>query len=94
MASPKGKAKDVGKRNKRIWRESQQKLVVRVPRRRVHSAVTGPLYTYNLELDCLAFEFNSTDLEIDPNSRNVTFCVGIVCKTEEEAGLRWMLVST
>lgn len=43
--------------------------------------------TYNLEFHCLAFELNSSDLEVNANCRNVAFCVGIVCKTEEEARL-------
>ena len=43
--------------------------------------------THNLELDRLSLELNSTNLEIDADCRDVTFCVGIVRKTEEEARL-------
>ena len=46
------------------------------------------LRTYNLKFDRLAFKLNSTNLKVDANRRDVTFCVGIVCKTEEEAGLK------
>ena len=47
----------------------------------------GVRATYNLKLDRLAFELNGTNLEVDANCGNIAFCVGIVCKTEEEAGL-------
>jgi hypothetical protein len=40
-----------------------------------------------LKLDRLAFELNSANLEVDANCRDVAFCIGIVCETEEEAGL-------
>jgi len=40
----------------------------------------------NLKFDRLAFKLDSTNLEVDANRGDVTFCVGIVCKTEEEAG--------
>jgi hypothetical protein len=43
--------------------------------------------TYNLKFHCLAFELNSSNLEVDANCRDVAFCIGIVCKTEEETGL-------
>jgi len=46
------------------------------------------LRAYNLKFDRLAFKLNSTNLEVDANRGDVTFCVGIVCKTEEEAGLK------
>jgi len=41
----------------------------------------------NLKLDSLAFELNSTNLEVNANCRYVAFCIGIVCETEEKAGL-------
>ena len=47
----------------------------------------GEERTHNLKFDRLAFEFNSANLEIDANCGDIAFCVGIVCKTEEEAGL-------
>ena len=43
--------------------------------------------THNLEFDRLSLELNSTNLEINADCRDVTFCVGIVRKTEEEARL-------
>jgi hypothetical protein len=49
------------------------------------------LGTHNLKLDSLAFELNSANLEVDANCRYVAFCVGIVCKTEEEARLETRL---
>jgi hypothetical protein len=45
------------------------------------------LYTHNLKLDSLAFELNSANLEVNANCRYVAFCIGIVCETEEKAGL-------
>lgn len=45
------------------------------------------LRTYNLQFDCLAFELNSANLEVDANRGDVAFCIGIVCKTEQKAGL-------
>jgi hypothetical protein len=45
------------------------------------------LRTYNLQFDSLAFELNSANLEVDANCGDVAFCIGIICKTEEEAGL-------
>lgn len=45
------------------------------------------LRTYDLQFDCLSFKLNSTNLEVDANCGNVAFCIGIICKTEEEAGL-------
>jgi hypothetical protein len=45
------------------------------------------LRTYNLQFDCLAFELNSANLEVDANCGDVAFCIGIICKAEEEAGL-------
>jgi hypothetical protein len=45
------------------------------------------LRTYNLQFDGLAFELNSANLEVDANCGDVAFCIGIICKTEEEAGL-------
>jgi len=41
----------------------------------------------NLEFDRLSLELNSANLEIDTDGRDVTFCVGIVRKAEEEARL-------
>ena len=43
--------------------------------------------THNLEFDRLSLELNSANLEIDADCRDVTFCVGIIRKTEEEARL-------
>jgi hypothetical protein len=43
--------------------------------------------THNLEFDRLSLELNSTNLEINADCRDVTFCVGIIRKTEEEARL-------
>ena len=43
--------------------------------------------THDLQFDCLAFKLNSANLEVDANCGDVAFCVGIICKTEEEAGL-------
>lgn len=40
--------------------------------------------TDNLEFHGLAFELDSSDLEINTDSRNVTFCVGIVGESKEE----------
>jgi len=45
------------------------------------------LCTYDLQFDCLAFELNSANLEVDANCGDVAFRIGIICKTEEEAGL-------
>lgn len=44
--------------------------------------------THNLEFDRLSLELNSANLKIDANCRDVTFCVGIICETEEEARLK------
>ncbi len=43
--------------------------------------------THNLEFDRLSLKLNSANLEIDANCGDVTFCVGIVRETEEEARL-------
>ena len=51
------------------------------------STKEGRERTHNLKFDRLAFELNSANLEIDANCGDIAFCVGIVCKTEEEAGL-------
>ena len=54
----------------------------------VQEFVTVPrMRTHNLELDRLSLELNGTNLEINADCRDVTFCVGIVRKTEEEARL-------
>lgn len=47
----------------------------------------GDTRTHNLKFDGLSLELNSANLEIDADCRNVTFCVGIVRETEEEARL-------
>jgi hypothetical protein len=61
--------------------------VVAVPRRGAPRKGQRGLRTYNLQFDCLAFELNSANLEVDANCGDVAFCIGIICKTEEEAGL-------
>jgi hypothetical protein len=43
--------------------------------------------THNLQLDGLAFKFNSADLEVNTNSTDITLGVRVVCKTEEETRL-------
>jgi hypothetical protein len=43
--------------------------------------------TYNLQLDGLAFEFNSSDLKVNTNSTDITLCVRVVCETEEKTRL-------
>ena len=40
-----------------------------------------------MEFNCLAFELDSANLEVNANCRDVAFCIGIVCETEEETGL-------
>lgn len=41
----------------------------------------------NLQLDGLAFEFNSSDLKVNTNSADITLCVRVVCETEEKTRL-------
>jgi hypothetical protein len=43
--------------------------------------------THNLQLDGLAFEFNSSDLKVNTNSADITLCVRVVCETEEKTRL-------
>jgi hypothetical protein len=43
--------------------------------------------THNLQLDGLAFEFNSSDLKVNTNSVDITLRVCVVCEAEEEKGL-------
>lgn len=57
------------------------------PRRGCAKEKGRGLRTYNLQLDRLAFELDSANLEVDANCGDVAFCVGIICKTEEEARL-------
>jgi hypothetical protein len=61
--------------------------MVAVPRRGGAKEKGRGLRTYNLEFDRLALELNSANLEVDANCGDVAFCIGIICKTEEEAGL-------
>lgn len=41
-------------------------------------------FTYDLELDGLAVKFNSSNLEIDADRRNVGLSVGILCKSKQQ----------
>lgn len=51
------------------------------------------LCTYNLKLDGLSFQLDGADLEINANGRDVALRVGVIGKTQEQAGLSHARVS-
>ena len=57
--------------------ETEKKWIIHEPGEMAH----------NLEFDGLSFEFNRPDLEVDTNSRDIAFCVCIICKTQKKTRL-------